>query len=86
LGSQGSSFNPSRSQQASSEPSGFKPSREQKRFRCADLGHPECNWEATGREEELYPKIEQHGREKHNIRSFDQNTREQVRNAMRDVA
>src|SRR5437016_7000546 len=49
-------------------------------FRCADLGHSECSWSVTGRShEELLPKIEQHGREKHDIKTFDSQTREKIR-------
>jgi predicted small metal-binding protein len=71
----------------SPEQSGFRPSStNQKKFRCADMGYSDCPWEATGREEELYPKIEQHGREKHNLKSFDATTRERVRNVFKNVA
>jgi predicted small metal-binding protein len=56
-------------------------------FRCADVGHPECPWQVSGRNaEELLPKIEQHGREKHGIKTFDNQTREKVRGAIRERA
>jgi len=56
-------------------------------FRCADVGHPECSWQASGRnEEELFPKIEQHGRDKHGIKTFDNQTREKIRGAIRPQA
>lgn len=59
----------------------------QKSFRCADLGHKECNWEVKGRsEEELMPQIERHGREKHNLQNFDSETRQRVSSAIRDKA
>ncbi|HZR30786.1 MAG TPA: DUF1059 domain-containing protein [Terriglobales bacterium] len=59
----------------------------QKSFRCADLGHKECNWQVSGRsEDELMPQIERHGREKHNLTNFDNDTRNQVRSAIRDKA
>jgi predicted small metal-binding protein len=56
-------------------------------FRCADVGHAECPWQVSGRNaEELLPKIEQHGREKHGIKTFDNQTREKVRGAIRERA
>ncbi len=59
----------------------------EKTFRCADLGHKECNWEVSGRsEEELMPQIEQHGRQAHNINDFDNDARTRVRSAIRDRA
>ena len=52
------------------------------KFRCSDI-HKDCNWEADGNSEsELMPKIEQHGREKHNVKNFDENTRSKVRQAI----
>lgn len=46
-----------------------------------------CPWETTGSsEDELMPKIEQHGREKHNIKSFDSETRNKVRQSIRQQA
>jgi len=59
----------------------------EKTFRCADLGHKECNWEVSGRsEEELMPQIEQHGRQAHNISNLDDTSRNRVREAIRDRA
>ena len=59
----------------------------QKSFRCADLGHKECNWEVRGRsEEELMPQIERHGREQHNLQNFDNETRQRVSSVIRDKA
>ena len=59
----------------------------QKTFRCADMGHKECNWEVSGQsEEELMPQIERHGRERHGITSLDEESRRRVRNNIRDRA
>jgi predicted small metal-binding protein len=67
--------------------SGQSADQNQKQFRCADLGHKECNWEVSGRsEDEIMPQIERHGREKHNISNFDNDSRNRVRNAIRDRA
>lgn len=61
--------------------------KDQKHFRCADLGHKECSWEVSGRsEEEIMPQIERHGRERHNVTNFDNESRNRVRNAIRDRA
>jgi predicted small metal-binding protein len=68
----------------SANPSGHS---NEKHFRCSDLGHKECKWEVSGRsEDEIMPKIEQHGREKHNITNFDNESRKRVHNAIRDRA
>jgi predicted small metal-binding protein len=59
----------------------------EKTFRCADLGHKECNWEVSGHsEEELLPQIEQHGRQAHNITKLDETARNRVREAIHDRA
>lgn len=59
----------------------------QKTFRCADLGHKECNWEVSGQsEEELMPQIEQHGRQAHDIQHLDSDARNRVRSAIRNRA
>jgi predicted small metal-binding protein len=58
-----------------------------KQFRCSDVGFKDCKWQAQGRsEEELMPQIERHGREAHNIQHLDDNTRNRVRNSIRDIA
>jgi predicted small metal-binding protein len=45
-----------------------------------------CNWKVSGNSEaEILPKIEQHGRETHNL-TMDENTRSKVRNAIRPQA
>ena len=54
-------------------------------FRCADVG-VKCNWQVSGNSEaEILPKIEQHGREAHNL-TMDDSTRSKVRNAIRPQA
>jgi len=55
-------------------------------FQCSDVGPKTCDWQVSGRsEEEILPKIEQHGREAHNL-TMDENTRSKVRNAIRRQA
>jgi predicted small metal-binding protein len=73
-------------QEKSSHTSG-QSSQGQRHFRCSDLGHKECNWEVSGRsEDEILPKIEQHGRERHNVQNFDNEARTRVRHVIRDRA
>jgi len=55
-------------------------------FNCRDAGFKECAWETSGTDEEMMPRIEQHGREQHGINSFDENTRNNIRGMMRDKA
>ena len=58
-----------------------------KSFRCSDAGPANCTWQTTGSsEQEIIPKIEQHGREAHNIQKMDDNMRDRVRKAIRDQA
>lgn len=55
-------------------------------FQCSDVGPKDCNWKVSGNsEEEIMPKIEQHGREKHNM-SIDDKTRDKVRHAIHHQA
>lgn len=55
-------------------------------FRCSDVGPKTCNWQASGNSEgELLQKIEQHGKEAHNL-TMDENTRSKVRSAIRTQA
>ena len=55
-------------------------------FKCSDVGPKNCDWQVTGNsEEEIMPKIEQHGREKHNL-TIDNETRSKVRNAIQRKA
>ena len=38
-------------------------------FRCSDVGPKDCDWQISGTlEAEIIPKIEQHGRETHNMK------------------
>ena len=54
-------------------------------FRCSDVGNADCRWEVTGRtEDELMPKIEQHGREAHDMKNFDTATRNKLRDAIHE--
>jgi predicted small metal-binding protein len=56
-------------------------------FRCADVGDPQCKWEARGSsEEELMPQIERHGREAHNINNIDGSMRNRIRTNIRRAA
>ena len=55
-------------------------------FQCSDVGQRnDCAWEVGGEnEEELMPKIEQHGRDKHNLANgFDEEARKKVRSVIR---
>ena len=53
-------------------------------FRCADMGHKECSWEARGsNQDEVLRKVEQHGREQHNMTNIDEDTRNKERSNIR---
>jgi len=55
-------------------------------FKCSDVGPKNCDWQVSGNsEEEIMPKIEQHGREKHNL-TIDNDTRKKVRGAIHSKA
>jgi predicted small metal-binding protein len=55
-------------------------------FKCSDVGPKNCDWQVSGNsEQEIMPKIEQHGREKHNM-TIDDTTRNKVRNSIRRQA
>jgi predicted small metal-binding protein len=55
-------------------------------FRCSDVGPKNCNWQVSGKsEQEILPKIEQHGREAHNL-TMDESTRSKVRSAIQHQA
>ena len=57
------------------------------RFRCKDVGFPNCPWEARAKnEKELMPQIEKHGRDAHGINNLDQQTRDRVKQAIRPAA
>jgi len=56
------------------------------KFRCADV-HQGCPWETSGSsEDEMMPRIEQHGREAHNLQTLDHETRNKVRRSIRRAA
>ncbi len=56
-------------------------------FRCADAGFTECSWQTQGSSpEEVLRNAEQHGREKHNLTSLDEKTRNLVRSKIRQAA
>ena len=51
-------------------------------FKCSDVGPKNCDWQVSGNsEQEIMPKIEQHGREKHGL-EIDDYTRNRVRDAI----
>ena len=51
-------------------------------FKCSDAGLKNCDWQVSGNsEQEIMPKIEQHGREKHGL-EIDDHTRNRVRDAI----
>ena len=55
-------------------------------FKCSDLGPKNCDWQVSGNsEQEIMPKIEQHGREKHNM-TIDDVTRNKVRTQLNPAA
>ena len=60
-----------------------KPKSEgQVNFKCSDVGLKNCDWQVSGNsEQEIMPKIEQHGREKHGL-EIDDYTRNRVRDAI----
>ncbi|MGH9540466.1 MAG: DUF1059 domain-containing protein [Terriglobales bacterium] len=40
----------------------------EREFRCAEAGHPECDWRARGKnDEEVMRQVERHGREAHGL-------------------
>ena len=51
-------------------------------FQCKNVVK-NCPWEVAGRsEEEILPKIKEHGRTSHNIQSFDRETEDKMRVAI----
>ncbi len=57
------------------------------RFRCSDVGFSGCNFEARGRDEQdIMKQAEQHGRQQHGLKDFDENTRNKVRGAIKRAA
>lgn len=60
--------------------------KEKVSFRCSDVGPKDCDWQVSGKSEaEIMPKIEQHGREKHNMK-IDDETRKKVHGAIQKKA
>lgn len=58
-----------------------------KSLRCADVGNMSCNWSVVGEHEnEIMGKAEQHAREAHGIKQFDDKTKKKVHDAIRDRA
>ena len=56
--------------------------QERVNFKCSDVGLKNCDWQVSGNsEQEIMPKIEQHGLEKQGLRTDDE-TRTKVRNAI----
>ncbi|MGA9527370.1 MAG: DUF1059 domain-containing protein [Terriglobales bacterium] len=52
------------------------------KFQCKDVVQG-CPWEVSGKDEqEIMPKIKEHGRTSHHINSFDHNTENKVKNAI----
>ena len=51
-------------------------------FKCSDVVQKNCDWQVSGiSEQEIMPRIEQHGREKHGL-EIDDHTRNRVRYAI----
>ena len=59
-----------------------KRGQERVNFKCSDVGLKNCDFQVSGSsEQEIMPKIEQHGLEKHGLK-MDDGTRNKVRNAI----
>ncbi len=55
-------------------------------YKCSDVVQKNCDWQVSGdSEQEIMPKIERHGREKHGL-DIDDETRNRVRNAIHQQA
>jgi predicted small metal-binding protein len=55
-------------------------------FRCADVGQ-KCDWQVDGRSaEEVLQRVEEHGREAHNMRNISEQMRYKIRNHIRLAA
>jgi predicted small metal-binding protein len=51
-------------------------------FKCSDVGPKSCDWQVSGNsEQEIMPKIEEHGRTVHNMK-VDDSVRDKVRGAI----
>jgi len=56
------------------------------RFRCSEVGDPNCKWETRGNnEEEVMRDVERHGREAHNLH-MDEDLKKRVRSKIRPAA
>jgi predicted small metal-binding protein len=59
---------------------GKKPSQGSLHLRCADVGDPNCAWEARGHDDaDIMKQMEQHAREAHNQFSLDNSARNRIR-------
>lgn len=57
--------------------------RENYSFRCSDAGFQSCTWQTTASSEnELMKKVEQHGRETHNIQQLSPDQRRHIQSAI----
>ena len=57
-------------------------SQDKVNFKCSDVGPKNGDWQVSGNsEQEIMPKIEQHGREKHGLK-IDDDTRNKVRSTI----
>ncbi len=55
-------------------------------FKCSDVGPKSCDWQVSGAsEQEIMPKIEEHGRIAHNMK-VDDSVRDKVRGAIHKQA
>ncbi|MGI9103766.1 MAG: DUF1059 domain-containing protein [Terriglobales bacterium] len=55
-----------------------------RRFRCSDALDGNCQWEALGQDEdEVLASIENHWRERHNLRAMTEVERNRIRAAIR---
>jgi predicted small metal-binding protein len=62
---------------------GKKPSQGHLHIRCADVGDPNCRWEARGHDDaEIIQQVEQHAREIHGTQSLDNDARNRIRGVL----
>lgn len=62
---------------------GKKPSQGSLHVRCADIGDPNCKWEARGSSDaDIMKQVEQHGRDAHGIQHMDNSQRNRVHEAL----
>ncbi len=56
-------------------------------FSCRDAGQTACNWSVVGENEgDVMRQAEQHARDAHGMKGFDESTRKKVHDAIRDRA